>query len=97
MINVSSNIVFFSKSVTIEIHAVTRHDITNLRRVSKIVTHTIHFQDAERPLTVTETSVHLENKFFSPKMYIKEFYEEKFYVKLLNLSCKMSLHTLMQI
>ena len=63
-IDVSSNIVFFSTNVTIKMRAVTRHYTTNLRRVSKVVTHKIHLHDAERSLTVVVISVHLENTVF---------------------------------
>ena len=45
----------------------------------------------------TQCNQHTLRKYNFPKMYIKELYEWKFQVKVLNLSCKMFLHVLMQI
>jgi hypothetical protein len=67
-IAISFNIIFFSTIVTIKMHALTRYDTTNLRRVSKTVTHAMHLHEARRSVTTTATSIDLENTLITKRV-----------------------------
>jgi hypothetical protein len=63
--SISVLILYFSVQVlTIKMHPVTPYDTTNLRSVSKAVTHTINLHDARRSFTITATSINVENTLF---------------------------------